>query len=1030
MITGERQSLAWAEVFEERFSLLLDNGSHESNYMSAKTADYLDKRRYKEELRVRVGDGSTSNVFEFCCIPIKIKLKDEVLFENYLKFYIFPELPFQFIIGRGDLVRYSMYGIMERIDRFELEVKRGAGGSIQSTEMVEEDDIDEMIATMVELDGDPPKITDWGTDLNPALNHNPDGRSNRREESEEEFQKYVELLREELQELIDRDYADVFASRPPKEPARVWPQVLKVIGEPIDTPEGLKKVPFELRGMGRRLPLKYVEAARTQIQELLEQGVIERSTSPISNPIQLTPKPGTNPPEMRFCLDCRKVNSLMKRENFPMGGMNEFFSWMEEVQPEFFIKLDLKAMYFQLPLDERSRMLTAFNFAHEKFQFTRVVMGVANSVGHAQNVMVNLVLAGLVMTKLFAYLDDLMLPGNRSNPLFNIKKNLIEVLDRFRKYRCYLNKAKCEIVVTETIFLGHKISRRGVEVSPKKKVDFAAIPRPVTVTTLRSFLALGSYFRRFLPNFAERARNLYKLTSGPKQKRIEWTEETTKLFVDIKTMVQQSVILRWMTKEGEVFLFCDASKYGFGGGILQDQGELDDDGKKALTPISFYGRAFADYQVKWHTSDREMFAICFGVTTHHYLLAGRSFKVFTDHAALLSIRESASERVNRMKEKLTSYNMTLHGIAGKDQVVGDGLSRIFVNEEVHIPPKEDEDIEGVIEAYSNQSLMTMETEDLEYLHLLRHYHGERGHWALDRTMTMIKDDNNMWPKCEETMKAFIDSCEVCKENEPRRQRFHGRQFSISSDGPGKDWSIDLKEVGEGYAGHKYVLCIIDNFSRRATMYPLKGKTAEEATYFIWHHLMENGRPERVRYDPGREFNNEIMKEITRFLRMNEVQVAAGDHASNGIVEKFIGELDGQLRKYFQERPRGIATDWIWFLPVIAKNHNEIRHSTTGLAPNTFYGERYWSLPESEREKLVEFVKGNICKNKGTKPNRANGEEVIVGVQIYIMVESKEKRNLEAVNWQGPFTVIARVGDYVEIEERRGYKYHISRLKLA
>ncbi len=46
--------------------------------------------------------------------------------------------------------------------------------------------------------------------------------------------------------------------------------------------------------------------------------------------LQLIPKPGTNPPEMRFCLDCRKVNSLMKRhwkrEIFPMGGMNEFFS--------------------------------------------------------------------------------------------------------------------------------------------------------------------------------------------------------------------------------------------------------------------------------------------------------------------------------------------------------------------------------------------------------------------------------------------------------------------------------------------------------------------------------------------------------------------------------------------------------------------------------------------------------------------------------------------------------------------------------
>ncbi len=69
----------------------------------------------------------------------------------------------------------------------------------------------------------------------------------------------------------------------------------------MDTPEGLKKVPAEFSGMGRRLPTRYVEVAREQITELLQQGVIEKSMSPISVPIKLAPKPGTKPVEMRFC---------------------------------------------------------------------------------------------------------------------------------------------------------------------------------------------------------------------------------------------------------------------------------------------------------------------------------------------------------------------------------------------------------------------------------------------------------------------------------------------------------------------------------------------------------------------------------------------------------------------------------------------------------------------------------------------------------------------------------------------------------
>ena len=159
-------------------------------------------------------------------------------------------------------------------------------------------------------------------------------------------------------------------------------------------------------------------------------------------------------------------------------------------------------MYFQLPLELRSRLLTAFNFGVKKYQFTRVVMGTANSVGHSQNVMVNQVLQGLVMNTVFSYLDDVLIPGNRWNPRYNIVKNVEEVLQRFQDFGLYLNGKKCEWLATETIFLGHKVSRNGIEISPKKKLEFAKIPRPVTTTNLRGVLGLASFFRRFLPNYA------------------------------------------------------------------------------------------------------------------------------------------------------------------------------------------------------------------------------------------------------------------------------------------------------------------------------------------------------------------------------------------------------------------------------------------------------------------------------------------------------------------------------------------------
>ncbi len=54
-------------------------------------------------------------------------------------------------------------------------------------------------------------------------------------------------------------------------------------------------------------------------------------------------------------------------------------------------------------------------------------------------------------------------------------KDVSEATARSNWHGLYLKGIKCEIMVKETIFLGHQISRRGVEISPKKRVDFEDI---------------------------------------------------------------------------------------------------------------------------------------------------------------------------------------------------------------------------------------------------------------------------------------------------------------------------------------------------------------------------------------------------------------------------------------------------------------------------------------------------------------------------------------------------------------------------
>ena len=64
----------------------------------------------------------------------------------------------------------------------------------------------------------------------------------------------------------------------------------------------------------------------------------------------------------------------------------------------------------------------------------------------------------------------------------------------------------------QVAFLGHVVSKDGIQVDPKKIEAVADWPRPITVTKIRSFLGLTGYYRRFVKDFSKIAVPLTKLT--------------------------------------------------------------------------------------------------------------------------------------------------------------------------------------------------------------------------------------------------------------------------------------------------------------------------------------------------------------------------------------------------------------------------------------------------------------------------------------------------------------------------------------
>ena len=90
------------------------------------------------------------------------------------------------------------------------------------------------------------------------------------------------------------------------------------------------------------------------------------------------------------------------------------------------------------------------------------------------------------------------------------------ILQTLREHQLYAKFSKCEFWLDQVVFLGHVVSKDGIQVDPRKIEAVIDWPRPTTITEVRSFLGLAGYYRRFVKDFSKIAAPLTRLTQKKK----------------------------------------------------------------------------------------------------------------------------------------------------------------------------------------------------------------------------------------------------------------------------------------------------------------------------------------------------------------------------------------------------------------------------------------------------------------------------------------------------------------------------------
>jgi hypothetical protein len=395
------------------------------------------------------------------------------------------------------------------------------------------------------------------------------------------------------------------------------------------------------------------------VDNLLGQDLIEVSTSPWASPVIVVFK--KDDPDGRMCMDYRQLNAHTIKDSYPIPRTEDCLNRCRGAK--WMTSLDLVSAFFHIPIESESRPFTAFVTEDGLWQWKRMPFGPTNGPSTFQRY-IDSCMAGL--TCAVAFFDDInaCTDGSFEDHLVDLRK----VLGRLRANGLTLKLKKCHFAKNELKFLGHLLRKGTILPDPAKTDAVRKFPPPRNIRSLRTFLGLSNYYRRFIEHFAYLARPLYVLLK--KGQPFMWQRAQESAFGELKQKLLTAPCLYPPDFRRRFCLQTDASDVGIGAVLKQDY----EDGEH---PVAYLSRQYLEAETHYAATEKEALAIVWAIHELRHYLADCSFDVVTDHSALVWMPRmtSTNARVQRWAIQLSSYHFTVYHRKGSANANADALSR-------------------------------------------------------------------------------------------------------------------------------------------------------------------------------------------------------------------------------------------------------------------------------------------------------------------------------------------------------------------
>ncbi len=368
---------------------------------------------------------------------------------------------------------------------------------------------------------------------------------------------------------------------------------------------------------------------------------------------------------LRFCVNYRKLNALIKRDRYLLLLIDETLARIQD--SKYLTRLNIIVIFNKLRMHSKSEDLTIFITSFDFYKYHVMSFELINDSTFYQHYM-NDVLFNYLHQFCQIYLDDIII---YSKTLKKHKKHVRLVLHRLQEIDLQMNINKCKFHVQKIFFLKLLLFIKELKMNFRKVQAVVEWSTSTNLTQMQFFVDFCNFYQRFIKNFSKIVHSLIQLTQ--KEMIFEWDQACQTIFDHMKKRMTEVSILHHFDQNRKTILETDSFDY------VNDNILSQYDDEETLHFMIYYSKnlSFAEYNYKIY--DKKLLAIIcvFEHWWSELKLTELLIKMFTDHQALTSLMKDKelSRRQMRWVQKLVNFNFKIMYHSDKQNIKVNALTR-------------------------------------------------------------------------------------------------------------------------------------------------------------------------------------------------------------------------------------------------------------------------------------------------------------------------------------------------------------------